>query len=116
MASLPPERFFCRLQPCRLWDITLFKSKPKYLPLFRSESLRLSGVMAKTFIIKLSICNRPLHLTIMNIRGYSRRPVGHGRASLYGTLLVTAPSPIQFGMTACKDQPIHSTFYLLPTK
>src|ERR1700737_5580998 len=111
MASLLPERFFCRLQPYRLWEITVFESKPKYLPLFRSESPRLSGVMAKTFITKLSICNRPLHSTIMHIHGYSRRPVGHGRASLYGTLLVTEPSLIQFGMTECKDEPIDSTCY-----
>src|ERR1700730_5644242 len=106
MASSLPERFFCRLQPCRLWEITVFESKPKYLLLFRSESPSLSGVMAKTFITRLSICNQPLHSTIMNILGYSIRPVGHGRASLYGTLLVTAPSPIQSGMTACKDEPV----------
>jgi hypothetical protein len=52
----------------------------------------------------------------MNIHGYSRRPVGHGRASLYVTLLVTAPSRIHSGVTACKDEPIDSTSYLLPTE
>ena len=33
-------------------------------------------------------------------------------ASLCRTLLVTEPSPIQFGMTVCNDEPIGSTFLL----